>query len=123
MNTTMRNLAAAVLLSFAFAGFSAAAQAQGAPEMKKGDCLGCHGPVEALVKKNVQVKVEGGSVNPHKFVPHAEQNLEKFPECTVCHTPHAMPPPKGFKDKAANVEMCYSCHHNYTFEPCKKCHK
>ena len=29
----------------------------------------------------------------------------------------------SLKDKGATVEMCYSCHHNYTFEPCKQCHK
>ena len=123
MRKTIQTLATSVLMSFALAGFSSAAFAAEAPQMKKEQCLQCHGPLEALVKKNVQVKVDGGTVNPHKYVPHAEQIPEKFPECTVCHKGHAMPPPKGFKDKSATVEMCYSCHHNYTFEPCKQCHK
>ena len=64
-----------------------------------------------------------GKINPHKFIPHDSKDPAKFPECTTCHTPHPLPPPKGFKDKSANVEMCYSCHHNYTFQKCSGYHK
>ncbi len=97
--------------------------AASAADMTREQCLQCHGPVGQLAGKDIKFPVDGGTVNPHRFIPHGETVVEKFPVCTVCHKPHPMPPPKGFKDKEANVEMCYSCHHQYTFQPCKECHK
>ena len=103
----------------AFMSASIAAQT---PRLTKKDCVMCHGSVQDLIKKNVQAKVDGGTVNPHTYIPHNEKTEDKFPECTVCHTPHAIPPKKG--DRAsANLDTSYECHHNFTFEPCKNCHK
>lgn len=93
------------------------------PAAQKEFCLGCHGPIEKLTDADIKFKVDGGTVNPHKFVPHDSKNLADFPDCTVCHKPHAMPPSKGYKDVSANVEVCYQCHHNYTFQRCSKCHE
>ena len=102
----------------------AAAGPASAADLKKADCLQCHGPLEKLTQLAPMYQTESGKViNPHKFIPHDSKDPAKFPECTTCHTPHPMPPPKGFKDKSANVEMCYSCHHNYTFQKCSACHK
>lgn len=117
-----------ILSSFLSALFSAAilgfaGQASADAPMKKEMCLQCHGPVENLIKLEPKYETDSGKINPHKFVPHDSADLAKFPECTTCHTPHGMPPAKGFKDKDANVEYCFSCHHNYTFQSCKECHK
>ena len=105
-----------------FGAFMSASIAAEAPKLTKKDCVMCHGSVENLIKKNVQAKVDGGTVNPHKYIPHNEKTDDKFPECTVCHTPHAIPPQKGAK-ASATLDTCYECHHNFTFEPCKNCHK
>ena len=107
----------AILLGVALA-FPAAAQ-----ELTKNDCLGCHGPVENLVKLAPMYESDSGKINPHKYAPHNEQSVDKFPDCKLCHTPHAMPAPKGFKDESANIEYCYSCHHQYNFKKCSECHK
>lgn len=121
MNTqTLRNSAAILFASFALC-FAGAASAD-AP-MKKEMCLQCHGPLENLLKLEPKYETDSGKINPHKYVPHDAADPAKFPECTTCHTPHAMPPAKGFKDKSANIEYCYSCHHNYTFQKCSECHK
>ncbi|MCI5850758.1 MAG: cytochrome c3 family protein [Sutterellaceae bacterium] len=114
-------LAAAFLLGTAS---SAAFAADGAPAMKKAECLACHGPIEKLTALPPKYDAgDGKLVNPHKFVPHDSKDLAKFPECTTCHTPHTMPPPKGFHDKNANVETCFSCHHEMNFKKCSECHK
>ncbi len=104
-------------------GAAAAQEAGSAPAAGQKDaCLACHGPLEKLAGADVRFKVDGGTVNPHRFVPHDSKDAADFPECTVCHQVHPMPPAKGYKDAKANVEVCYQCHHNYTFEPCSKCH-
>lgn len=118
---TIKTLAAAALAALALA--VAAAPAGAAAPMKKADCLQCHGPLEKLTSMPPMYDADPGKINPHKFIPHDSRDPAKFPECTTCHTPHPLPPPKGFKDKSANVEMCYSCHHNYTFQKCSGCHK
>ncbi len=114
---------AACVLTLALASAQAQEPAKEAPKLTKAQCVQCHGSIDALIKKNVQITVDGGKVNPHKHVPHDATTDEKFPECTVCHAQHAIMPPKGYKDKNANVEMCFECHHQYNFQPCKSCHK
>jgi predicted CXXCH cytochrome family protein len=112
----------ALCLVASFGAFSLTSLAAEAPKLTKKECMMCHGSIQDLIKKNVQFPVDGGKVNPHRYIPHGEKTDDKFPECTVCHTPHAIPPQKGAK-ASATVDTCYECHHNYTFEPCKKCHK
>lgn len=111
-----------LLLAAAALSLSGASLAAGAP-MKKEECLQCHGPMENLLKLEPKYETDSGKINPHKFVPHDSNDPAKFPECTTCHTPHGMPPAKGFKDQGANIEYCFSCHHNYTFQKCSECHK
>jgi predicted CXXCH cytochrome family protein len=83
--------------------------------------LACHGPFANLVNKDIKVPADPNPVNPHVFVPHDQK--EKFYDCIACHTPHAMPAPKGFKDKTAHIEPCYSCHHGEQIQKCSQCHK
>ncbi len=113
-----RYAAAAVVMAL----WTALACAQAQPQkMTKEQCLSCHGPFDALVKRNVQVRADPGPVNPHVYVPHAQQ--EKFFDCLLCHSPHALPPPPGFHDKTASLEPCYGCHHGEVLQKCSSCHK
>ncbi len=94
-----------------------------APKSSKDTCLTCHGPLETFLKKEVHYNTDGQTINPHRFVPHDSQKPEDFPDCTNCHKPHTLPPPKGFKDTKVEVSICYECHHNYKFQACSSCHK
>lgn len=107
--------ALAVLLTFA--------ASSGAADMTKKDCLQCHGPFDALIAKNIQAEADPAPVNPHRFIPHTKTGgLDKVWECSMCHTPHAMPPKKDPDREKANVEACFQCHHEYNFKSCNECH-
>lgn len=94
-----------------------------AAQMTKEQCLGCHGPFESLRAKNIQVEADPAPVNPHIYIPHTDKGgMDKIWECTMCHTPHAMPPKKTPNREPANVEACYQCHHQYNFKRCDECH-
>lgn len=84
-------------------------------------CLTCHGPFDALVKKNVQTPAEPKPINPHVFVPHDSDKGEFF-DCLICHARHDVPPVKGWKDDTASLDACIGCHHTQTFEKCSTCH-
>ena len=63
------------------------------------------------------------SDNWESFIPHTDKgDMDKIWECTMCHTPHAMPPKKAPNREPANVEACYQCHHQYNFKRCDECH-
>ncbi len=94
-----------------------------AAQMTKEQCLGCHGPFESLRAKNIQAEADPAPVNPHIYIPHTDKGgMDKIWECTMCHTPHAMPPKKDPNREPANVEACYQCHHQYNFKRCDECH-
>lgn len=98
--------------------FSAQAAAPG-----KQECLACHGSFDALIAKGITVEADPKPVNPHKYIPHVEKGgMNEIWECTMCHTPHAMPPKKDPNREKANVEACYQCHHQYNFQKCDDCH-
>ena len=112
-------------LSAAAFAISAAlvAASVGAATMTKEMCLGCHGPFDKLKAKNVQVEADPKPVNPHTYIPHnGKGGMDQVWECTMCHTPHAMPPKKDPNREPANVEACYQCHHQYNFKRCDECH-
>ncbi len=108
-------------LAFSLLGLCAAAAF--AAGTSKADCLACHGPFDALIAKGITVEADPKPVNPHKYIPHVEKgSMDQIWECTMCHTPHAMPPKKDPNREKANVEACYDCHHQYNFESCNSCH-
>ncbi|MDO5531545.1 cytochrome c3 family protein [Sutterella sp.] len=112
----MKNaILAAILAAVSFTANAADAA------ISKDMCIACHGSFDSIIEKNVQVDADPAPVNPHKYVPHTDKKAENVWECTTCHTPHAMPPQKGAKAEA-NIEQCYSCHHQFTFEKCSSCH-
>ena len=94
-----------------------------AAQMTKQQCLQCHGPFEALIAKGIAVEADPRPVNPHTFIPHTKTGgMDQIWECTMCHTPHAMPPKKDPNREKATVEACYQCHHQYNFQRCDGCH-
>lgn len=83
-------------------------------------CLGCHGPFDKLINAQIEFTTSGDeTLNPHRFVPHDSKNV---PQCTKCHVPHPIPLKSTDTVPEANVEWCFSCHHQWTFTPCKECH-
>lgn len=90
---------------------------------QKDECLRCHGTLESFVAREVRFTVDGVTINPHRYFPHDSKKASDFPACTLCHDPHPLPPPKGYKDASANVYACYQCHHNHTFKRCSQCHE
>ncbi len=117
-------LVALILLIF-FGSFALATQEAKKPDAKvnKDQCLACHGPYEKIIKATAEWKAPSGeTVTPHQYVPHAEKT--EIPECTECHTPHAIP----LEDKASvvkpkEVEFCYAaCHHVHNLQACNNCH-
>lgn len=107
-----------VLILFACISTSCMAQTNIVPTEQ---CLACHGPFDKLSQKEILVPADPKPVNPHVFVPH--DGKDKYYDCVACHTPHPMPPPKGYKDKGAGLDPCYSCHHGEQIQNCKSCHK
>ncbi len=83
-------------------------------------CLACHGPYDALVKKDVRTPADPGPINPHVYVPH--QGGKEYFDCLICHSRHEVPPPKGWKDETVTLDACSGCHHTQTYEKCAKCH-
>lgn len=111
------------ILALSIAALGTACSANAADATTKEQCLACHGPFESLVAKNIQVEADPSPVNPHKYIPHTKEGgMDKIWECTMCHTPHSMPPKKDPNRERANVEACYSCHHQYNFQRCDACH-
>jgi hypothetical protein len=91
-------------------------------------CLDCHGPFDKLIESTAKWQAPSGEkTSPHRYVPHNSKTAEDVPDCTNCHTAHALTPPPtpGSIDVSkVTVEWCYkTCHHEKDFTPCKKCHK
>jgi 3-oxosteroid 1-dehydrogenase len=88
-------------------------------------CLECHGPASKL--SSAQAGYDAGSgekINPHRFVPHDATDVQSIPECSSCHTQHALPHTTQVDRSKADVAWCHdSCHHQKNFKPCKECHK
>jgi hypothetical protein len=113
----------ALIVLLVFGGLALAMQDSQKPDkIDKDKCLGCHGPFDKIIKATANWESPAGDkASPHKYVPH---DSEDAPECTECHTPHAIP----LKDKALVVKpkdvlFCYdSCHHAKNLQPCKNCH-
>jgi hypothetical protein len=87
------------------------------------DCLMCHGSFDDLAKATADFKTASGeTTTPHRYIPHDDK--ESIPECTGCHTPHAIP----IEDvsevvKPDNVNWCYdNCHHARNLSACSVCH-
>ncbi len=98
-----------------------------APSVSNDVCLGCHGPYDKVAKATAKYTLQDGSVvNPHTTIdrsaskPHTTG--QGVPECTQCHTPHPVPLASRNDVVKANVEYCYSCHHQRNFMPCTQCH-
>ncbi len=89
-------------------------------------CLNCHGPfVKLIVSTTNYVAASGEKISPHRYVPHDSKLQKDVPDCLHCHTAQSLTflPAKGSIDlKKANVEWCYSCHHEKNFQSCKDCH-
>jgi hypothetical protein len=91
-------------------------------------CLDCHGPFDKLIEATAAWKAPSGEkTSPHRYVPHTEKTPSDVPDCKNCHPAHPLSPPPaaGSIDMSkVPVDWCYkTCHHEKTFEPCKKCHK
>lgn len=93
-------------------------------------CLSCHGPYDKVVKASANYTIQDGSgstVNPHTRIdmsaakPHASG--KGVVECTSCHKPHPQPLASLKDVPKANVEYCFSCHHQRNFTPCSQCHQ
>ena len=101
--------------------------AQTVDKPSKAQCLGCHGPFEKLTAVTDKYTAPSGEkISPHRFVPHDSKKDEDVPECTNCHTAHALDPlpTHGSVDLSkVDVKWCYeSCHHEKNFTSCKECH-
>lgn len=86
-------------------------------------CLACHGSFDDLVKATADFTAASGeTTSPHRYIPHDDK--EGLPECTGCHTAHAIP----IEDVSAivkpdNVDWCYdNCHHARNLSACSTCH-
>ncbi|HMK65593.1 MAG TPA: hypothetical protein VK564_07340 [Thermodesulfobacteriota bacterium] len=99
------------------------------PDTSKARCLACHGPYEKLVAKPPFFKgfdpreSKITVVNPHQYWPHEDKTEKGIQECTLCHKPHKENMKAGDSTEKANVERCFGCHHNQTFDRCKACHE
>ena len=113
------------LLFSAVPGNAAAAE----QDISKARCLMCHGPYEKLASKPPVFKgFDPGqskitAVNPHQYWPHEDKTEKGIQECTFCHKPHKENMKPGDKVERADVEKCFGCHHDRTFERCKTCHE
>lgn len=91
-------------------------------------CLDCHGPFEKITEATAKWKAPSGEeTSPHRYVPHDSKQASDIPECSSCHTAHAISPPPAAVSidlKTLSVDWCYTtCHHEKNFTPCKECHK
>ena len=96
---------------------------QDGAKISKETCLACHGPYDKLASTEVRFKTpEGETVMPHQYVPHQEKR--DIPECTECHTPHAIPlEDKSTVVKPTHLKWCYTyCHHKKNLQNCSDCH-
>jgi hypothetical protein len=121
-------LAATAIVAIAFALNAGVARAAAAPRASAPACLDCHGPFDKLTEKTATWKAPTGEkTSPHRYVPHDSKKAEDIPDCKGCHAAHPLDPPPAsgsIKRDTLTVEWCYTtCHHEKTFEPCKKCHK
>jgi hypothetical protein len=93
------------------------------PNIKKEQCLGCHGSFDKLAEKTAKYKTSTDeTTTPHKYIPHSSKNI---PECEECHTPHEIPLKDKSKVVKANTDLCYNtrgCHHMNNLNACKSCH-
>jgi hypothetical protein len=111
----------------AFSLTSGAASPASKPSARSPSCLDCHGPFDKLSASTSAWKAPSGEqTSPHRYVPHDSHKADDVPECKNCHAVHPQtpPPPAGSIDLTkVKVDWCYTtCHHEKTFEPCKKCH-
>jgi len=110
-------------------GMIATAGASGMNETAQ-KCLDCHGDYQDLVDKepfyqgfDYQASNEGRvKINPHKYWPHEEKGESGVPDCTKCHTPHKEDIESAAEVVKANVEACFTCHHQKMFDSCTGCH-
>lgn len=89
-------------------------------------CLGCHGgSFDKLIASNAVFKTKGDeTINPHRYIPHDEQDAASIPECTLCHTPHPLVAKPQVDLSNVNVDYCFDqCHHQLNFTPCLACHE
>jgi hypothetical protein len=98
------------------------------PDASKARCLACHGPYEKLASKSPFFKgfdpkeSKITAVNPHQYWPHEDKTEKGIQECTLCHKPHKEDMKAGDRAEKANVEKCFGCHHDRTFDRCNSCH-
>ena len=100
-----------------------------APNVSSDSCLGCHGPYEKVVQASANYTIPDGSgsiVNPHTMIDISSSKRHNtgkgVPGCSNCHKPHPQPLAPSQDVPKANVEFCYSCHHQRNFMPCSQCH-
>ncbi len=100
-----------------------------APNVSSDSCLRCHGPYEKVVQASANYAIQDGSgskVNPHTVIDISSSKRHNtgkgVPECSNCHKPHPLPLASSKDVPEANVEFCYSCHHQRNFIPCSQCH-
>ena len=100
-----------------------------APNVSSDSCLSCHGPYEKVVQASANYTIQDGSgskVNPHTMIDISSSKRHNtgkgVPECANCHKPHPLPMASSKDVPKANVEFCYSCHHQRNFIPCSQCH-
>lgn len=129
----MNNRRSCVFISLVFLTFIASAGIGNAEATKqdtsKAKCLMCHGPYEKLAAKPPffkgfdpkQSKIT--AVNPHQYWPHEDKTEKGIQDCTLCHKPHKPDIRPGDKVEKADVEKCFGCHHDRTFDRCKTCHE
>jgi hypothetical protein len=103
-----------------------------AADTSKTMCLECHSYDDVIAASADYVMPSGEKASPHRYIdatsaaaPHRATGVEGIPECTNCHTAHALPLPAEAVDLSkVGVEWCYSnCHHQHNFSPCSKCHE
>jgi hypothetical protein len=112
-----------------------ATQAVPAPAvLTKATCLGCH-QYDKVIAATVNYEMPGGEKHsPHRYIdakvgkdpslkPHAVTGVENIPECTKCHTAHALPHTVAADLSTIKLDWCYAtCHHQENFNPCSECH-
>ncbi|MDO8637416.1 MAG: cytochrome c3 family protein, partial [Dehalococcoidia bacterium] len=103
--------------------------APAAPNVSSDSCLSCHGPYEKVVQASANYTIQDGSgsiVNPHTMIDISSSKRHNtgkgVPECSNCHKPHPLSLASSKDVPKANVEFCYSCHHQRNFIPCSQCH-
>ncbi|QQO09998.1 cytochrome c3 family protein [Breznakiella homolactica] len=89
-------------------------------------CLQCHGPFEELMERTKDYVNEWDvTVNPHTYVDITKGNphdTTMIATCTECHEQHPIPPTANMNIKQANLQYCYTCHHDEEFISCNTCH-